>query len=135
MFNSIKDRILLGLLILAIAGNVYFIIGKGVHITHNTISNSTSNSYANSGSLAVGYIGGDANGSWIIKEAHFDYFDDALKFCNTLTPVQYCFAKIVFNSKASMERRVIIIYPDITSDSKSKTQATTTTNGVARKVK
>lgn len=96
------------ILALALAGVlVFFLSGKGINIDKRSISTSISNSYASSGSFAVGYIGGDYRGNWKVKVKSVandaNVINDAM---NELSPVQFMLTKIIIKDNSAL-----IYYP------------------------
>jgi hypothetical protein len=122
-----KIIVILGIIITGLV--LYIILGKGVVInkTYNntSVSNATSNSMSYAGSMSIGFIGGQWQGSWIIKEKIIELPDISFKysgeetmlqrsnviltFLNSLDPIQYCYSKIVFTNHGYC----FIYYPDI----------------------
>ena len=107
------------ILSLALAGVlVFFLSGKGINIDKRSISTSISNSYASSGSFAVGYIGGDYRGNWTVRVKSVvndaNAINDAM---NELNPVQFMLTKIIIKDNTAF-----IYYPVTATveDSKSK---------------
>ena len=79
MGSVIKKVLVYGAIIVTLTSVViaagcvtYFVIlGKGVNIDRSSHSTSVSNSYANSGALSIGYIGGDYRGNWEIASCSY----------------------------------------------------------------
>lgn len=109
------------LLILSIAGNV-LLITKGINITRTTYitTHSRSDSVANSASLAIGYIGGDARGEWKNEMKIFDFSAISSReadmtalnnFYNTLDPIQYTLKETICPGQGTV---CAVFYPVIT---------------------
>lgn len=121
MVEWLKTKLIyiLGILLaLSIAGNV-LLVTKGVNIynTDYITTTSRSDSIANSTSLSIGYIGGDARGEWKIKTKIFNLaFSDNKKvedFLNTLDPIQFAFAKVSWVDTIDTVT-CFVQYPEIT---------------------
>lgn len=102
--------IFLGWAIIATAGVIFLAIRSQITWVKNEYitTNSTANSYANSGSVAIGYIGA-VNGEWEIitlvayNQAEFD------AMIRSLSPAEFAFAKILRVS----DKELRIYYPEI----------------------
>lgn len=116
------SMILNAILVIALAGVlIFFLAGKGINIDKRSISTSISNSYASSGSFAVGYIGGDYRGNWKVAIKSFDRGDDVVNkvndFMNQLNPLQFTLAKMVVT-----DSYVSVYYPEIATAEDKKTK-------------
>jgi len=118
------------LLIIAVIGlTVYFVVmKKGIVINQTHISNNTSNAYANSGSLSIGFIGSDYRGNWEIRTVTCDNERATHEFLKTLDPIQFINAKVIFTSS----NEFVIYYPAIVSVSKQNTETQKIVNGVTQ---
>lgn len=138
VFEWLKNKLIIILSIIITGLIVYIIFGKGIVVnkTYNTTSNSLSNSMSYAGSMSIGFIGGQSQGNWVIKEKiitlpfTFNHTIENLtfkykiinEFLNTLDPIQYCFAKVIY-----YDNTWIIYYPEIkqiTDERKGKVKTT-----------
>lgn len=135
--GSIVNRVLLAVtavsLIIAASCVAYFIVlGKGISIDKSSHSTSESNSYANSGSLSIGYIGGDYRGNWDIAE--FDCEDEAKLYTllRSLDPVQFVSAKVVhyITYSKSVRYSYKVYFPKIVSTAVEDHKVKRIINGV-----
>jgi len=126
----IKTKAIIIMSIIIVGLVLYIVLGKGIVInkTYNntSVSNATSNSMSYAGSMSIGFIGGQWQGNWIIKEKIIELPDLSLgdseyetilkrsnkiqNFLNSLDPIQYCYSKIVLTPHHDY---CFIYYPDI----------------------
>jgi hypothetical protein len=97
--NTILMYVFLGLFGLSLAGNIYFLMGKGIQIykTITTTSSSTSNSYASSGALSINILGQQQyyNGKYQLKRQIFSTSDKAFIFAQSLNICDWELVKMV----------------------------------------
>lgn len=134
MGSVIKKVLVYGAIIVTLTSVViaagcvtYFVIlGKGVNIDRSSHSTSTSNSYANSGALSIGYIGGDYRGNWEIAEFDCNSAGNLYELLRSLDPVQFLAAKVVRYSDSSFK----VYFPKIVSTSVEDRKVKKIVNGV-----
>lgn len=115
--------ILLILFIISVAGNVYFLMGKGINFTTNNTSESISNSYSNASSASIG-ININGNTYWGNSKVVYDYkkfstFEEAMIFINSQSEGNLYNVNMVFS-----ENEYKIMYR-ITDDTMKKTGSIT----------
>lgn len=108
--TSILINILL--LVLTIGMIFYFIVYKNGIVIDKTIT-TISTSYSSSGSLAIGYIGGDYKGNWIIQEQKCNSIENVYEVLCKLDPIQFINAKIIPTKNTSYS--YYVYYPCISS--------------------
>lgn len=109
------------LVIIQFIASVYLILlGMNVNISTTSHSQAISNSYASSGSLAIGYIGGVGQGEWEIKKVEFEFVKDVEPFLKSLNPIQFCFCKIVADER--FNDKYYVFYPEIVDKKSKKTE-------------
>ena len=87
MIDKIIRYVLIGLLVIAVAGDIYFIMGKGINIDKSTHMTTHQHQEQYQGQVSINYF--QAYGSklkW--KLVQYDKLDDALTALNLL-PDQY----------------------------------------------
>lgn len=116
MIEWLKTKLILilGILLaLSIAGNVFLAL-KGLVINQYITTHSRSDSSANSASMSIGYIGGDARGEMKITFKDFysplEPYGGIQDFLNTLDPIQFTLAKVICGNTVSCR----VYYPEIT---------------------
>lgn len=125
MLSWIKSKIIFIVLVLSLLANVglfALVVGKGIHISNSStaISNSTSNSIAYSGSMSIGYIGGDYRGKWTIEIKEFSTLQLMYEFIETLDPIQFLNCKIIEQRVHSGQNTYKLYYPIITEKVREK---------------
>jgi len=133
MIDFIKTKMLWVLLILfiaSVAGNVYFIIGKGVNFTTNNTSESVSNSYSNasSSSIAINVNGGNywGNSKVVYDFQKFSTFEEAMIFINSQSEGNLYNVQVLVDNQYTREgypRNFIVMYR--TTDDMKKTGSVT----------
>lgn len=108
----------------------YFVVlGKGVNIDRSSHSTSNSNSYANSGSMSIGYIGGDYRGNWDVAEFDCNSTQSLYELLRSLDPVQFLAAKVV-PYQSDKETNFKVYFPKIVSTSVEDHSTKRVVNGV-----
>ena len=105
VFIMYRNIFILILFCISLMCNVGLLIGKG--LTFNMKSEAIANSYSNasSASMVITGLGDVQNKKFIIKNKHLTrtifsnktHSEYVTEFLNTLTPLQFCFAKVVDN--------------------------------------
>ena len=122
---------LLVLLALSVAGNTYFIMGKGINIDKKTIITATTTSYANSSSSAISINVVDtqfySKNRVLYQLKQFNSIDEALIFINGQTEGTLYNKEIVV-----LPPNIYVLYRAADDSNRVKTGETTqkTVNGV-----
>jgi len=106
--------LLIVLLSLSVAGNLFFIIGGGIKINNTYHNEQYQYQNQSQAQIVVSLLMRELPNDWEIKEMTIDEIKDVM---GNLSPIQSFFSKIIINEKGN---KYILIYPLMSKDDKYK---------------